>query len=100
MLASQVNTCIYLEDTKYGDPWKVVVPIELRGTFNVLEKDDGEDEPNKVAYQESTNSLEHRFAADVEEGKEVQDGSVNADEEMENVDVDKEENADRDDKEA
>ena len=94
MLASQANTCIYLEDTKYGDPWKVVVPIELRVTFNVIEKDDGEDEPNKVSYQESGNSLEHRVVADVEEGKEVQDGSVNADEEVENVDVDEEEDTD------
>ena len=52
MLASQANTCIYLEDTKHGDPWKVVVPIELRGTYDVLEKnDDDEPEPNKVAYQ-------------------------------------------------
>jgi hypothetical protein len=41
MLASQATTCIYLEDTKFGHPWKVVVPIGSRGTYDVPENFDG-----------------------------------------------------------
>jgi len=87
MLASQASTCIYLEDTKDGGPWKVVVPIELRGTYDVLEKnDDDEPRPNKVAYQESGNTT-RRIIADVEQGNEVDDASVQVDDVEENVDV-------------
>ena len=57
MLASQASTCIYLEDTKDGGPWKVVVPIELRVTYDILKRNhDHEPRPNKIAYQESGNT--------------------------------------------
>ena len=63
------------------------MPIELRGTYDVLEKnDDDEPGPNKVAYQESGNTT-RRIIADVEQGNEVHDASVNVEDVEENVDV-------------
>ena len=65
----------------------MVVPIELRGTYDVLAKnDDDEPRPNKEAYQESGNTT-CRIVADVEQGNEVDDASVQVDDVEENVDV-------------
>ena len=38
MLAPKPTTCIYLENTKFGHPWKVVVPIGSRGTHVIFQK--------------------------------------------------------------
>ena len=87
MLASQASTCIYLEDTKDGHPWQVVLPIDLRGTYDVLENnDEDEPQPNKVPYQELGNTT-HCIVADVEQGNKVGDASVQVDDVEENVDV-------------
>ena len=48
--------------------------------------DDDEPRPNKVAYQESGNTT-RRIVADVEQGNEVDDASVQVDDVEENVDV-------------
>jgi hypothetical protein len=35
ILASQAETCFYLEDTKFGDPWKVVQKFSHRHVYDV-----------------------------------------------------------------
>jgi hypothetical protein len=73
MLVSQFVTCLYLEDTKLGDPWKVVVPIGFRSTYDVPENSDGEQDTTVQAYQEATHSSTHCFSADVEDEVEHHD---------------------------
>jgi hypothetical protein len=50
-----------------------VVPIGLRGTYDVPENSDGEQDVTVQAYQEATHSSPHRFAADVEDEVEHHD---------------------------
>lgn len=87
MLASQASTCIYLEDTKLGDPWKVVVPIGPRGTYDVPENFDGEHDATVQAYQEAAHSSPHRIAADVEDEVEDHDATGNVEDEEEEDDA-------------
>ena len=55
VLARQAKTCFYLEDTKYGAPWKVVQTFSHRHVYDVPEDEEGTqqgEEINKDAYQE------------------------------------------------
>ena len=87
MLASQATTCIYLEDTKFGHPWKVVVPIGSRGTYDVLENFDGQQDVTVQAYQEDAHSSPHRFAADVEDEVEDHEAAGDVEDEEEEDDA-------------
>jgi hypothetical protein len=53
ILAHQAQTCFYLDDTKFGDPWKVVQTFRHRNVYDVPELDD---EGNAGAYQEDLGS--------------------------------------------
>jgi hypothetical protein len=56
ILAGQAKTCFYLDDTKFGDPWKVVQTFSHRTVYDVPENDD---EGNEGAYQEDICSDDH-----------------------------------------
>jgi hypothetical protein len=53
ILAHQAQTCFYLDDTKFGDPWKVVQTFRHRNVYDVPKIDD---EGNAGAYQEDVGS--------------------------------------------
>nr|XP_040243782.1 uncharacterized protein LOC120963254 [Aegilops tauschii subsp. strangulata] len=82
-----VSTCIYLEDTKFGHPWKLVVPIGSRGTYDVPENFDGQQDAAVQAYQEDAHSSPHRFVADVEDEVEDHEAAGDVEEEEEEEDV-------------
>ena len=46
ILPSQARQVFYLQDTKLGEPWKIVQSIQQRGMFNVLEVGGGESNDN------------------------------------------------------
>jgi hypothetical protein len=81
ILAHHAQTCFYLEDTKFGDPWKVVQTFRHRNVYDVPEKDD---EGNEDAYQE-------------DQGSEDPIVRQNEDEEDEDVDDHEDDMADRSD---
>jgi hypothetical protein len=56
LLASQAKSCFYLDDTKFGDPWKVLQTFRDRNVYDVPKKDDN---GNLDAYQEEKFSEEH-----------------------------------------
>ncbi|KAK1615772.1 hypothetical protein QYE76_021289 [Lolium multiflorum] len=77
ILASQAETCFYLEDTKFGDPWKVVQKFSHRHVYDVPELEDGNDDAfvrNEDAYQEDEGSVDHTFhdVVDLDEEAEVE----------------------------
>ncbi|KAK1666957.1 hypothetical protein QYE76_055116 [Lolium multiflorum] len=77
ILASQAETCFYLEDTKFGDPWKVVRKFSHRHVYDVPELEDGNDDAfvrNEDAYQEDEGSVDHTFhdVVDLDEEAEVE----------------------------
>ncbi|KAK1684005.1 hypothetical protein QYE76_044853 [Lolium multiflorum] len=77
ILASQAETCFYLEDTKFGDPWKVVQKFSHRHMYDVPELEDGNDDAfvrNEDAYQEDEGSVDHTFhdVVDLDEEAEVE----------------------------
>ncbi|KAK1603221.1 hypothetical protein QYE76_018224 [Lolium multiflorum] len=74
---SQAETCFYLEDTKFGDPWKVVQKFSHRHVYDVPELEDGNDDAfvrNEDAYQEDEGSVDHTFhdVVDLDEEAEVE----------------------------
>jgi hypothetical protein len=67
ILSYQAQTCFYLDDTKFGDPWKVVQTFRQRNVYDVPEKDD---EGNAGAYQEDVGSedpIVHQIEDEVDE---------------------------------
>ena len=82
ILARQGKTCFYLEDTKYGAPWKVVQTFSHRHVYDVPENDDGHEQGdvvNKDAYQEDVCSPS-RILNDVEdEDEETELGNLGVD---------------------
>ena len=46
ILPSQARQVFYFQDTKLGEPWKIVQSIQQRGVFNVLEVGGGESNDN------------------------------------------------------
>ena len=46
ILLSQVRQVFYLQNTKLGEPWKIVQSIQHRGVFDVLEVGGGESNDN------------------------------------------------------
>lgn len=51
ILASQAKTCFYLDDTEFGEPWKVVQLFRDRNVYDVPEKDA---QGSSNAYQEDS----------------------------------------------
>ena len=82
ILARQAKTCFYLEDTKYGAPWKVVQTFSHRHVYDVPENDEGTqqgEEINKDAYQEDLCSSARivNVVDDEEEDVDVDDLDLN-----------------------
>ncbi|KAK1610659.1 hypothetical protein QYE76_034332 [Lolium multiflorum] len=76
-IGRQAETCFYLEDTKFGDPWKVVQKFSHRHVYDVPELEDGNDDAfvrNEDAYQEDEGSVDHTFhdVVDLDEEAEVE----------------------------
>ena len=64
-----------MDDTKLGDPWKVVQTFSHRHVYDVLEKEDvnqGADQGNPDAYQEDSSS-DYIFHDVEDEDDEVED---------------------------
>ena len=64
ILASQAETCFYLDDTKFDNPWKVVQTFSHRHVYDVPEKESGDDDAyvgNEDAYQDEMGSSDHIF---------------------------------------
>ena len=79
ILASQAETCFYLDDTKFGNPWKVVQTFSNRRVYDVPEKEDGNEgafQGNGDAFQDDIGSTDYTFQ-DVEEQEDA--GDVEAD---------------------
>ena len=75
ILASHAKTCFYLDDTKLGDPWKVVQTFSHRHVYDVPEKEhvnQGADQGNPDAYQEESSS-DYIFHDVEDEDDEVED---------------------------
>ena len=76
ILARQAETCFYLDDTTFGDPWKVVQTYRNRDVYDVPEKElglEGADEQAGYAYQEDIGEMDHVILHhEVEDEMEVQ----------------------------
>ena len=58
VLPIQVKQVFYVNDTKFGDHWKVVERLQHRGIWDILEKeDDLEDAPTDVFQQDETTNV-------------------------------------------
>ena len=64
ILSSQAETCFYLDDTKFENPWKVVQTFSHRHVYDVPEKESGDDDAylgNEDAYQDEMGSSDNIF---------------------------------------
>ena len=91
ILASQAETCFYLEDTMFGHPWKVVQTFGHRHVYDVPEKEDGDEDlyVGNDAYQEEEGSLDpiyHDFV-DEDDEVEVEEEEVDRSDEVVHVDA-------------
>ena len=86
ILASQAKTCFYLDDTEFGEPWKVVQLFRDRNVYDVPELDA---EGNSNAYQEDSFSedfIVHQ-AENNEDEAEFEDQEVDSSDELVHVDA-------------
>ena len=89
ILAHQAQTCYYLDDTKLGHPWKVVMTFSHRHVYDVPEKNDGADvevQGNDSAYQEEICSSD-RIVQDVQDAYEDEDSQIDRPDEVEHIDA-------------
>jgi hypothetical protein len=86
ILASQAKTCFYLDDTEFGEPWKVVQLFRDRNVYNLPEKDA---QGSSNAYQEDSFSEDFSVhqSENNEDEAEFEDQEVVSSDEVVHVDA-------------
>jgi hypothetical protein len=87
ILAGQAHTCFYLDDTTFGDPWKVVQNYMNRDVYDVPENElgnDGAHEHAGYAFQEDIGETDH-IIRDVDEEDDEDESEFQPDNQVDKV---------------